>query len=538
MPTNLAEETLPSDGTRTEPTVPAKRGFSFDRLAIPLALVLLAVLTVPRLPPGICSGDSGDLQVAAVTLGMAHPPGYAGLASVGHLLTLIPGLEPAYAVTLGCLASGLIALAFIAGLQIRLGVNPWLAAAVALVLASNARVWEALVVPEVYAPNLALHAAAAWFLLTYLQTGRLRRLAVTALLLGLALANRPSTVLSIPGFVLAVLVYWWQNRPARSRWAAATTLCVAGLLLPCVYTLGYYYVRDNSETPVNMIENRRLDYGDLPSATDGPAAKIERALWLATAREFKRLLGGTWPLMSGRARWLVQRLGLSSDQSMIAVTFVTVIGGALAWRRCRSTTLALLGVALGAVAFIFAYQVYDTAADVLPIILAAGVFIGLCASALLPGRTAITREALSMSLFIVAGFWTASQADQPVTGSSVLDASHSVPAAEVQNLPYRAALLSDWMNWPAVRYAQHRLGRNDLLIAIPKHRSALAVRLHDGGSGRPVFSTMQFSPPPGYQITPWGELWRFDAVEPPPGEADGTAPPEREEAVSEGGDEQ
>jgi hypothetical protein len=530
---------MPPAGIEPAAAPVAARGFNPDCLAVPLAIALVAALAVPHLPPGICFGDSGDLQVAAVTLGMAHPPGYGGFASVGYLLTLIPGLEPAYAVTLGCLASGLIALAFIAGLQIRLGANPWLAAAVTLGLAASTRVWEALVVPEVYAPNLALHAAAAWFFVTYVQSGRLRRLALAGLFLGFALANRPSTLLCLPGFALALLVYWWRNQPARSRWLPATAVALVTLLLPCIYTLAYYYVRDCPGTPLNIIENQRIRCGNLPVATGGVAAKLERVLWLATAREYRALLDGSMAHMGGRRQWLLDRLGLSNDLAMIAVTCAVVIGGALAWRRCRPTAIALIGIALGAAAFVCVYEVYDTAADVLPIMFTGGVFVGLCASMLLPAKSAFAKRALGIPIFLVAGLWITFRAGQPVRDATRLDATHYAPAAELRSLPQNAAVLSEWVNSSPLRYAQYRLDRPDLLIAIPKAKQReVAARLGDGGQGRPVFSTSRITPPPGQELTPWGKLWRISPVSAPAAGVEPVVTPKAEHGVSEGAQEQ
>lgn len=46
-----------------------------DRLAVALALAVIGVVTIPRLPPGVCFSDSGDLQLASATLGIMHLPG-------------------------------------------------------------------------------------------------------------------------------------------------------------------------------------------------------------------------------------------------------------------------------------------------------------------------------------------------------------------------------------------------------------------------------------------------------------------------------
>jgi hypothetical protein len=531
----LRRPDLPSGAREPQARASGQRAFNLDWLAVPLALVLLAALAIPRLPPGICTGDSGDLQVSSATLGMAHPPGYGGFVSVGYVLTLIPGLDPAYAVTLGCLACALIALAFLAALQIRLGAQPMIAAAVTLALAASTRIWEALIVPEVYAPNLALHAAAVWFLLTYVQTGRLSRLGWAALLLGFAIANRPSALLTLPGFAVVLIVYWWQNKPAVRKSLIATAISLAGLLLPSVYTLGYDYVRDRAGLPFNIIENRRITHGDLPAANADLAGESQRLLWLVTARDFRGLLGGSRVQMTGRAQWLVERLGLSNDIAMILATCATVIGGAIAWRRSRHAAIVLIGAGLGAVAFFCAYEVYDTAADVLPIIFVGGIFIGLCVSAVLPAKRPRTARVLSVLVFIAAGVWVTYRISRTAANAGDLDATHSAPAAQLRNLPPGAAVFSDWIGAAPLRYAQCRVPRPDVLIVVkPPNPAELAARLCDAGHGRPVFSTARVVPRAGYEVVPCGALWHIRPISAAAADIDAGAAPERHDGVNEG----
>ena len=71
-----------------------------DRAAIAVTLGIAIAVTVPRLPSSICLGDSGGIQLAAATLGITHPPGYVGYMSLAHLFTLVPGVDPAYMVSL------------------------------------------------------------------------------------------------------------------------------------------------------------------------------------------------------------------------------------------------------------------------------------------------------------------------------------------------------------------------------------------------------------------------------------------------------
>ena len=97
-------------------------------LGIALGIVLLS--TIPCLPPSVCFNDPGDIQLAAWKLGIAHPPGYPIYSTILHVFTWLPGIAPAFAVSIGCLLIGVLALGAIGAIQIRLGANPWVAAAV------------------------------------------------------------------------------------------------------------------------------------------------------------------------------------------------------------------------------------------------------------------------------------------------------------------------------------------------------------------------------------------------------------------------
>ncbi|MCH7592399.1 MAG: DUF2723 domain-containing protein, partial [Planctomycetes bacterium] len=182
-----------------------------DWIAPGLAVVFISALAIPRLPPGVCFEDAGDLQLASATLGIMHPPGYAGYVTLGWFVSRVPGVDPAYMVSLACFASGLTAIWFCMLLQIRLGVSSWIAGALGLALTAHPRVWSNLLVPEVYAPTLALLAGAAYLLVRSVHRGVRRDMLLAALLYGLALANRPPLLFMLPFFLVA----WWT---ARSRW--------------------------------------------------------------------------------------------------------------------------------------------------------------------------------------------------------------------------------------------------------------------------------------------------------------------------------
>ena len=56
-------------------------------LAVTVTAAILYFLTAAR---DIVVGDTPELITAAVTLGVAHPPGYPLFTMLGHLFTLLP----------------------------------------------------------------------------------------------------------------------------------------------------------------------------------------------------------------------------------------------------------------------------------------------------------------------------------------------------------------------------------------------------------------------------------------------------------------
>ena len=52
------------------------------------------------LAPDVLAADSGELQVVAAQLGVAHPPGFPLYVLLAHLFTRLPIGSPAYMVNL------------------------------------------------------------------------------------------------------------------------------------------------------------------------------------------------------------------------------------------------------------------------------------------------------------------------------------------------------------------------------------------------------------------------------------------------------
>lgn len=475
--------------------------------------MVLIIATIPRLPRGICFGDSGGLQLAAATLGITHPPGYAGYVSLGHLATLVPGTSPAYMVSLACLGAGLLALLLGILLQVRLGVPTGLAATVALALTAHPRVWANLLAPEVYMPSLALIAGVAYLLAKYSRLGRRRELLLAGLLFGLALANRPPVVLLLP----FVLIAWWiAERKRTTSWPRSirSLLLAAGVaVLPAVYSLGYLLIRDKPETPLNYIQQYNEEFRTLPDSQAGFSARLERAVWHATGRQFHDRLGNTVSGARGRLIWLRNRLLPNRPLTFVIGLILVLFGAVVSFRRCPTSGLLLIGFAIASLVFLCAYRITDDAADFLPLMFAMAVFAGAALSTLFLRQSERQTRLATTFIFIVAAVFTLIHAPRRYPVGRAADARPYLMEIDLPSLPQSAMLCSSWASSCPLWYAQHVLGQRpdiDIINADPGNWPRFIAQDPD----RPIFTTSDPGHLDGFTVTPHFPLWQLESSTP------------------------
>jgi hypothetical protein len=173
--------------------------------------------------PAIGARDCADMASAALTVGVAHPPGYPLYSVLGHLwLTIFPLGNPAYGLAvLSCLAgAGACAFIFLA-VRRRSGVEAGLCSA-GIVLFS-APLWKFALLQEKYSLHACFIAALIW--LSHGDDSSVnRRARLTCFLTGLGLVNHQSLLLFLPGLYLL----WGARRRAL---AASVPWLFAGLSL-------------------------------------------------------------------------------------------------------------------------------------------------------------------------------------------------------------------------------------------------------------------------------------------------------------------
>lgn len=187
------------------------------------ALVFLAAFAfyLAGASPSIAPRDSADMASAALTLGVAHPPGYPLYSILGHLwLTIFPWGNPAYRLAvMSCLAaSGAVAFLF---MSVRRRSGAAAALTAAAILTFSAPLWKFALIQEKY----SLHALFVAVLL-YLAEGEKEswpgRCRLSGLVAGLGLVNHQSLLLLLPGLALL-----WRTECRRHHAPWKVSLAVA-----------------------------------------------------------------------------------------------------------------------------------------------------------------------------------------------------------------------------------------------------------------------------------------------------------------------
>lgn len=196
--------------------------------------VFLAVLALylAKLPPVLAPWrDTGEMTLAAATLGVAHPTSYPLYVLLARLATFIPLGNPAYRLNLLSAVAGAAACAVLFA-ALRPGRGRWAALAAAAGLALNPGFWAVSQVSEMY--SLWILSAVGLIALA----GRLSRDPSERLwpafcyLCGVLLANRLDLILLAPGLVWLALSCRPSAKGEDGLWLGA-----ALLLFPAVSAL-------------------------------------------------------------------------------------------------------------------------------------------------------------------------------------------------------------------------------------------------------------------------------------------------------------
>lgn len=195
------------------------------------------------LAPDVLPADSGELQVIAANLGVAHPPGFPLYTMLAHAMTRLPVVQsPAYMVNLFSALTSALTLAIVFLTVFRVTGRYWPGVIAALALGSATTYWSQATTANVRSLTGLFTAlvflTAVQFRETVTADGQEhradRRLILLAFFLGLGVGHHPSLVF----LALVVLIYvLFSDRPLirqPRRWFWPIVAGLAGLL-PYLY---------------------------------------------------------------------------------------------------------------------------------------------------------------------------------------------------------------------------------------------------------------------------------------------------------------
>ncbi|OYD14856.1 hypothetical protein CH330_07375 [candidate division WOR-3 bacterium JGI_Cruoil_03_51_56] len=277
-------------------------------------------------------GDSAELTLAALKLGIAHPPGYPLFTWLGRIATFIPLSEPAFATNL---LTALIGAAAISFLYLAARISPISrigSIVTSLCFGFSATFWQNATSHEVYTLTMLFLALLIFFCIQS-GSGRPKMAIAAAFVLGLATSHQPTALFWLPG--LALLSFSRQRKPGLN------------LILPCIllFLLGFSaslgtLIRATARPEINWGNPVNLS-GFFRHITGAQYNSLSFGVSKATART--HLFG--FPLLC------VSELGIPS-------VLLSLTGIATLFRRNRSSLIGFLLI-LATALFGICYNVPD-----------------------------------------------------------------------------------------------------------------------------------------------------------------------------------
>ena len=273
--------------------------------------VATAVLYLRTAATDLVFGDSPELTGAAITFGVAHPPGYPVWTALAHVFTLLPLGTLPFRVSLFSVAAAVACVILVYLTAYRLSRSAIAASVAAATLALVPAVWTWSVVPEVFPLNDLLAAALVYLLLDWHLERRPRSFIAAAFVGGIGMANQQTIALTGP----AVLYLMWQHRRLFRdgglflRGAGA----VAAGLLPYV------------ALPIVAARHPAWSWGDLSSPGEVLAHVLRSAYGTASLVSEARFQGGS----------AAERLLSFARSFTLAEIVLVALGVALLYRRDR-----------------------------------------------------------------------------------------------------------------------------------------------------------------------------------------------------------
>jgi hypothetical protein len=512
-------------------TVHLRPGLVLERPVVLVSLLLAffaLILYAVTCSPFVGSEDVAEFQALAASHGIAHAgyPSYLLLLEAFHYLPFetAPWRANLTSALAAALAVGLFTATAIRFTQSRLA-----AAAAGIAFALSYSLWHDATRAEVYALTLALSAGALCAFQTYLDTHSVDPLAVSGLLLGLALTSHLTSLALAVVLAITLLAQVVLGRVPVHHLVIAAVAVLVGLL-----PLFLIPLRDTPGNPMNYIaftfDQHARQY--IPWSP-GFATRLRRAALLLSARQY--LEGARFhPFQDSFSRLKMLCLNLTLNDLPGLGILLAFAGGVIAIVRRRALDLMLLTWLL-ILAFLFVYAAYPMSATsfFLP-----GTFIlaMLAARALAVVRARVWPVAAALALLVAATPWARLRMvapPAPMARTSAASAWRAWPAdwnpfvpdpswekfgrGALESLPRRAQVLSCWEEGTTLLAVQRALlVRPDVAIHLSCDSPGRIHAVIDADRRRPagVFATIppRRLPAPAEWIAtatwPRGALWR------------------------------
>lgn len=155
--------------------------------------------------PTVYVGDSGELAAAALTMGIAHPPGYPAYIILAKLFSvMLPFADTAFEINLfSAFCASLTVMTLNIVLKF-LGINKFIAVSGALAFGFLNIFWSQATIARVYTLNAFLMSVAVYYLIRYDSTLKTKNLYLYFLFAGLGLANHLVSVITLPAVLLII----------------------------------------------------------------------------------------------------------------------------------------------------------------------------------------------------------------------------------------------------------------------------------------------------------------------------------------------
>jgi hypothetical protein len=256
---------------------------ALDRSDAMAALVVFAaalVLYVRTLAPTLLLGDSGEYQVLAYTLGLAHPTGYSIFIPLLKLVTLlVPVKDIAYRVNLASAIFAALTLALLYLLGKLLGgrrLPPLLGVAA---LGLYHLFWWHAVIAESYTAACALLALVLLLVVAWRKTKNAWLLFSAGLAGGLGLGIHTFVLLAAP----AVLVYLACTARRFKDWGLAALGALAGVVL----AVGSFFALNARGVPSSFLEQIAPQAAAWGMTAQQFSSPVNRMVYLMGGKQFQ-----------------------------------------------------------------------------------------------------------------------------------------------------------------------------------------------------------------------------------------------------------